>query len=116
MKILYAFLIGGLICSIGQLIMDNFKLLPVHITLLFVLIGALLDIGGLYDKLIEISGNGVSLPISSFGHSIVHAALEKAETFGFVGIFMGVFDKVASGIVAATFFAFLMAIIFKPKG
>lgn len=116
MKILYAFLIGGLICSIGQLIMDSFKLLPVHITLLFVLVGSLLDIGGIYDKLIEISGNGASLPISSFGHSIVHSALEKAETMGFIGVFAGVFDKVASGIAAATFFAFLMALIFKPKG
>lgn len=116
MKILYAFLVGGALCCLAQLIMDLFKLLPIHITLLYVLLGSILDIGNLYDKLIEFSGSGASLPISSFGHSIVHSALEKANELGFLGIFVGVFDKTASGITAAIVFAFFMALIFKPKG
>lgn len=116
MKILYAFLIGGALCAIGQLILDKFKLLPIHITLLYVLLGSIFDIGNLYDKLIEFAGSGASLPISSFGHSIVHSALEKANGLGILGIFVGVFDKTASGITAAIVFAFFISLIFKPKG
>ncbi len=116
MKILYAFLIGGAICALAQILMDYFKLLPIHITLLYVFIGAILDIGNIYDKIIEFAGSGASLPISSFGHSIVHSALEKANELGVLGIFVGVFDKTASGITAAIVFAFFIALICKPKG
>lgn len=116
MKLLYAFLVGGSICALAQIIMDTFKLLPIHITLLYVCLGSILDIGNLYDRLIDFAGSGASLPISSFGHSIVHSALEKANDLGALGIFVGVFDKTASGITAAIVFAFFIALIFKPKG
>jgi stage V sporulation protein AE len=116
MSIIYAFLIGGVICAIGQILMDKFKLLPVYITSLYVFIGAVLNIGGVYDKLIEIGGAGASLPISSFGHALVHAAVTKAEEIGYIGILTGVFDMTAAGIAAAIIFAFFAAIIFKPRG
>lgn len=116
MIFVYAFLVGGAICAIGQLLIDKVKLLPVHITALYVFLGGLLDIFNLYDKLIDFAGCGASMPISSFGHSLVHSAMEHAEELGAIGIFMGIFDKTASGITAAIVFAFFVSIIFKPKG
>lgn len=116
MIFLYAFFVGGLICAIGQLIMDKFKLTPGHITVLFVVIGAVLDGFNIYDKLIEFAGAGALLPITSFGHSLLHGALEKTKEVGFLGIGMGMFDLTASGITAAILFSFLAGIIFKPKG
>ena len=116
MIFLYAFLVGGLICAIGQLIMDKFRLTPGHITVLFVVIGAILDGFNIYDKLIELAGAGALLPITSFRHSLLHGALEKTKEAGFLGIGMGMFDLTASGITAAILFSFLAGIIFKPKG
>ena len=97
-----AFIVGGIICAIGQLILDYFKLTPAHITCGFVVVGAALDVFGLYDKLIKFAGAG--------------AQLEKSEQLGFIGIGMGMFDLTAAGITAAILFAFIIALIFKPKG
>ncbi|MFA7435180.1 MAG: stage V sporulation protein AE [Bacilli bacterium] len=116
MIFLYAFLVGGLICVIGQLIMDKFKLAPVYVTSLFVFLGAALDLFNVYDKLIEFAGAGASIPISSFGHALLHSALDAANEIGFLGLFVGVFDLTAAGIASAIIFAFFMALIFKPKG
>ncbi|XMB87231.1 stage V sporulation protein AE [Mycoplasmatota bacterium WC44] len=116
MIFLNAFLVGGLICSVGQVLIDRFKLTPAHITSSFVVVGALLDSFELYDKLIEFAGAGAQVPITSFGHSLLHGAMEKANEVGFLGIGMGMFDMTASGITAAIIFAFLVAVFFKPKG
>lgn len=110
-----AFLVCGTICMIGQLIYDNTKLTPGHITSLFVVIGAALDTFSLYDKLIEFAGAGASLPITSFGHSLIHGALEQAQQNGLIGIIGGMFELTAGGITSAILFAFLAALIFKPK-
>ena len=82
---------------------------------MFVVIGAALDTFGLYDKLIEFAGAGASLPITSFGHSLIHGALAQAQENGLIGIIAGMFDMTASGITAAILFAFLAAVVFKPK-
>ena len=116
MILLYAFIVGGIICMIGQLLIDIFKLQPIHITVLFVFSGAVLNIGGIYDKLIDFAGAGASLPISSFGHSLAHSALEKADEVGYAGIASGMFDTTANGITAAIVFAFFVAVIFRPRG
>lgn len=113
---LYAFVVGGLICVIGQLILDKFKLPPIYVTSLFVFLGAALDLFNIYDKLISFSGAGASIPISSFGHALLHAALDKANEIGFLGLFIGVFDLTAAGISAAIIFAFFISLFFKPKG
>ena len=76
-----AFIVGGIICAIGQLILDYFKLTPAHITCGFVVVGAALDVFGLYDKLIKFAGAGAQLPIMSFGHSVIHGAMEKSVRF-----------------------------------
>lgn len=116
MIFVYAFVVGGLICVIGQLIMDKFKLPPVYVTSLFVFLGAALDLFNIYDKLIDFAGAGASIPISSFGHALLHSALDKANEIGVLGLFVGVFDLTAAGIASAIIFAFFTALIFKPKG
>ena len=116
MIFLKAFIVGGLICALGQLILDFFKLTPAHITCGFVVTGAALDVFGLYDRLIEFAGAGAQLPIMSFGHSVIHGAMEKSEQLGFIGIGMGMFDLTAVGITAAILFAFIIALVCKPKG
>lgn len=115
MIFLNAFLVCGSICLIGQLIYDNTKLTAGHITSMFVVIGAALDTFGLYDKLIDFAGMGASLPITSFGHSLVHGALQQAQSDGVIGILLGMFSLTAAGITSAILFAFLVAVVCKPK-
>jgi len=112
---LKSFLFVGSICLIGQLILDNTKLTAGHITSLFVVIGAFLDTFSLYDKIIQFVGPGAYVPITSFGHSLVHGSLARAHDVGFIGIFMGMFDLTAAGIISAIFFSFIFMLIFKPK-
>lgn len=112
---LNAFVFCGFVCMIGQVIYDNTKLTPGHITSIFVVIGAILDIFHIYDMLINFAGMGASIPILSFGYSLMHAAMKSVSDMGLLGLAVGMFDMVASGITAAIFFAFLTAIIFKPK-
>ena len=92
MIIFYAFIICGLICLIGQIIYDNTKLTAGHITSLFVVIGAFLNIGGIYDKLIKLSPVGASLPITSFGHSLAHASWQTMIDDGVLGGLLGMFN------------------------
>ena len=116
MDYVIAFIVGGFICIIGQLLLDIAKLTPAHVMSIFVVAGAVLDGFGLYDKLIEFAGAGATVPITSFGHSLLHGAMEKADQHGFVGIGMGIFELTSAGISSAILFAFLVALIFKPKG
>lgn len=112
---IYSFLFCGLICLIGQLILDNTKLTAGHITSLFVVIGAFLDTFGIYDKIITFVGGGAMVPITSFGHSLIHGALEKAKDFGLIGLLMGMFDLTATGITAAIIFTFIFSLFFKAR-
>lgn len=112
---LYSFLFCGFVCLIGQLILDNTKLTPGHITSLFVIVGAFLDIFNIYDKIVQVVGGGALVPITSFGHLLIHGAMAKASSVGFIGIAMGMFDFTASGITSAIFFAFIFSLFFKPK-
>ena len=115
MNYIMAFLFSGLICFIAQMIYDNTKLTPGHITSLFVVIGSFLDLFLIYDKLIKIFHAGALIPITSFGHSLMHGALAATKEYGIFGIAMGMFDLTAAGISAAILFSFLVAIFFKPK-
>lgn len=110
-----AFLVCGGICLAGQLIYDHSKLTAGHITSIFVVIGAALDTFGWYDKLLEFAGMGAGLPITSFGHSLIHGALAQAQKEGLMGILLGMFDLTAAGITSAILFAFLTALVFQPK-
>jgi len=115
MLLFNSFLFCGFVCMIGQIILDNTKLTPGHITSIFVIVGAFLDSFSFYDWIIKKVGGGALVPITSFGHSLIHGALLKAETYGIKGILMGMFDLTATGITAAIIFSFLCALIFKPK-
>ncbi len=116
MIFLYAFLVGGFICVIGQILLDKTKLLPIHITAIFVAVGTLLDTFSLYDKIIDFAGAGASVPITSFGHSLSHGAYEGAIENGIIGLGAGMFDLTASGITSAILFSFIFSILFKPRG
>ncbi|EKN68814.1 stage V sporulation protein AE [Neobacillus bataviensis LMG 21833] len=112
----WAFVIGGLICVIGQLLFDVAKLTPGHTLSLLVVIGAVLDGFGLYEPLVDFAGAGASIPITSFGNALVHGAMQDAQAHGIIGVLTGMFQVTSSGISAAIIFGFIGALIFKPKG
>ncbi|WP_411955575.1 stage V sporulation protein AE [Alkalibacillus sp. S2W] len=116
MDFVWAFIVGGSICVIGQLLLDIFNLTPAHVMSLFVVSGAVLDGFSLYDRLIEFAGAGATVPITSFGHSLLHGAMAQAEEHGFLGIAIGIFQLTSAGIASAILFGFIVAVIFKPKG
>lgn len=113
---LWAFVVGGLICVIGQLMMDLTNLTPAHVMTLLVVFGAILDGLGLYEPLIKFAGAGASIPITSFGNALVHGAMAEAEKNGIVGIITGIFEVTSAGISAAIVFSFFAALLFRPKG
>ena len=115
-KFIFAFIIGGIICVIGQLIMDTLKITPAHTTCSLVVVGAILGGFGLYDPLVKFAGAGAFVPISSFGNTLVTAAINEAQQTGFLGIFSGLLKTVSAGVSSAIIFGFFAAIIFKPKG
>lgn len=115
MIFLYAFLFCGTICMISQIILDNTKLTPAHVTSLFVVIGALLDTFGIYDKIVLYAGAGALLPITSFGHLLVHGAMDLASEQGIMGLTQGVFNLTSAGISLALVMGVVLALIFKPK-
>jgi len=115
-QFLWAFLIGGAICVIGQLLLDGLKLTPAHTTVALVVTGAILGGLGLYDPIIKFAGAGASVPISSFGNSLVKGALKEFEASGPIGVFTGIFQITSAGISSAIIFGFIGALIFKPKG
>ncbi|GAE91835.1 stage V sporulation protein AE [Gracilibacillus boraciitolerans JCM 21714] len=116
MVFLWAFLVGGCICVIGQLLLDVGKLTPGHTLSTLVVAGAILDGFELYEPLIDFAGAGATVPITSFGNSLVHGALEEAEKHGIIGVITGMFEITSSGISAAIIFGMIGAIFFKAKG
>lgn len=113
---IWAFLVGGAICVLGQLLLDVGKLTPAHTMSLLVVLGAVLDGLGLYDPLIKFAGAGASVPITSFGNVLVHGALEEIEKHGWIGVLMGIFTLSSAGISSAIIFSFLASIFVRPKG
>lgn len=110
-----AFVVGGLICLLAQLILDNTKLSPGHVLSGFTVAGGVLGGFGLYDRMVEWAGAGATMPISSFGNALVKGALQEAETRGIMGVLTGMFELTSAGIAAAIVFAFLTAVAFNPK-
>ena len=112
---LNAFIFCGIICMIGQIILDKTKLTPGHITCLFVIIGAFLDVFNIYDKIVLLAGGGALVPITSFGHMLTHGAIQGYHDDGFMGLFIETFDLTSAGIVAVIVTSFYLSLIFKPK-
>ena len=107
---LNAFIFAGIVCAIGQIILDNTKLTPGHVTTIFVVVGASLDVFNIYDRLILWAGGGALVPITSFGHLLSHGAMVGTEDFGKWGLLTGMFN-----LTAAIICSFVFALIFKPK-
>lgn len=116
MPYVWAFLIGGAICVVGQLMFDVAKLTPAHTMSLLVVAGALLDGVGLYDPLIDFAGAGATIPITSFGNALVHGALTELQERGWIGVITGIFSVTSAGVSAAIVFSFLAALVARPKG
>ncbi|MEN6327068.1 MAG: stage V sporulation protein AE [Syntrophomonas sp.] len=112
-----AFLIGGALCLIGQLVMDLTKpaITPGHILVGYISIGAILSGLGLYQPLLKIGGAGASIPLSGFGHLLTQGTLKAVEEKGLLGAFSGGVEAAAAGITAAIVFGYLAAVIFNPK-
>ncbi|MFD0616260.1 stage V sporulation protein AE [Paenibacillus sp. GCM10027629] len=116
MQFLWAFVIGGLICVIGQLMFDVFKLTPAHTMTTLVVAGAVLDGFGWYEPLIDFAGAGATVPITSFGNALVHGAMTELKRDGWIGVITGIFEVTSAGISSAIIFSFLASLIVKPKG
>ena len=115
-KIIWSFIIGGIICIIGQIMMDVFAFTPAHTMSTLVVAGAILGGLGLYEPLIKLAGAGATVPICSFGNSLLKGAFMELEKDGPIGILTGIFELTSSGISSAIIFGFIGSLVFKPKG
>ena len=110
-----AFAIGGLICVIGQLLINLTKLTSARILVLFVVSGVVLTGLGVYEPLVKFAGAGATVPLTGFGYSLAKGAMESVDEYGILGAFCGGVMRTAAGISAAVLFGLLNALIFKPK-
>ena len=110
-----AFIIGGLLCVIGQILIDKTKLTPARILVSYVVIGVVLGGFGLYEPLVEYAGAGASIPLTGFGYSLAKGVKEAITKDGFIGIFTGGLKATAGGITAAIVAGLLVSLIFRPK-
>ena len=110
-----AFLIGGALCLIGQLLIDKTKLTPARILVGYVVVGVLLSGIGLYGPFADFSGSGATVPLTGFGHSLAKGVKDAVDSKGFLGIFTGGLKATAGGIATAVFAGLLGAIFFKDK-
>ena len=115
MDYLKAFIVGGIICAIGQVFIDKTKLTPARILVGFVVSGVILSALGFYEPLVEFAGAGATVPLSGFGHSLAKGVRAAVADKGFLGAFTGGLSATAGGITAAIVFGFIIAVFFKPK-
>ena len=115
MEYLNAFWVGGLLCAVGQILIDKTKLTPARILVIYVCVGALLTALGLYQPIVDYAGTGATVPISGFGYSLAKGVMEAVDKDGFIGIFTGGITATAAGIAAAVTFGFIFAVLSKPK-
>ena len=109
-----AFVVGGLICVIGEILILTTKLTSARILVLFVVSGVVLTALGLYKPVVDFAGAGATVPLTGFGYSLAMGAIEAVNKYGFWGIFCGGVTRTAAGISAAVLFGLLNALIFKP--
>ena len=113
--ILKCFVTAGIICVIGQILIDKTKLTPARILVIFVTTGAILGGLGVYQYLVDFAGAGATVPLTGFGYNLAKGAIETVQQMGLVGAFVGGVKAAAGGIAAAVFFGYLAALISKPK-
>lgn len=115
MDYLIAFLVGGAICALVQVLMDQTKLQPGRIMVLLVCLGAVLSAVGIYGPFKEWAGAGASIPLTGFGHTLFEGVKKGVDESGFLGIFKGGFTASAVGISAALIFGYLASLVFRSK-
>lgn len=114
MEYLKAFVVGGLFCVIGQILIDKTKMTPARILVTYVTAGVVLTALGIYGPLVKFAGGGASVPLTGFGYVLATGAREAVRQKGLLGAFTGGVAATAGGIAAAIFFGYLVALIFKP--
>ena len=114
-EILKAFLIGGILCAIGQLLIDLTKLTPARILTGYVVAGVILSAVGLYKPLADFGGAGASVPLTGFGHLLAEGVRKAVDSEGFIGIFTGGMTAAAGGITAALLAGLFASLVFKQK-
>ncbi len=115
MQLLRCFVVGGIICIIGQILIDKTKLTPARILVVFVTVGAILGGLGIYKYLIDFAGCGATVPLTGFGANLAKGTLEAVKENGLLGAFIGGVRASAGGIAAAVFFGYIASLIAKPK-
>lgn len=115
MEYVKVFITGGLICVIGQILIDKTKITPARILVVFLTMGVILTALGIYKPLVEFGGAGATVPISGFGYSLANGVIKEVDSIGFLGIFIGGVKATAAGISAAIVFGFLASLFAKPS-
>lgn len=115
MDYIKAFLVGGTICLIGQILIDRTKLTPARILVSYVVIGVILGGVGIYERLVDFAGAGATVPLTGFGNTLAKGVREAVDEKGFLGIFTGGLKATAGGITAAITAGLLAGILFKAK-
>ena len=115
MEYIKAFIVGGMFCVIGQILIDKTKLTPARILVSYVVSGVVLQLVGVYQKIVDFAGAGATVPLTGFGYTLCKGVKKAIEEDGFIGIFTGGCSAGAAGITAAIVFALLAAVVFKPK-
>ena len=109
------FVTGGLICLIGQILIDKTKITPARILVIFLTMGVILSAIGIYQKIIDFGGAGATVPISGFGSNLAKGVMKEVDSIGFLGIFTGGVKAAAAGISASIVFGFLASLFAKPS-
>ncbi|MCI5943942.1 MAG: stage V sporulation protein AE [Eubacterium sp.] len=115
MVYLKAFIVGGIICTLVQIFLDNTRLMPGRVMVLLVIAGVILGAVGIYEPLLQWAGCGASVPLSGFGYNLVKGVMEAVNDEGFIGIFKGGLKAAAAGTSSALVFSYLAALVFQPK-
>ena len=115
MDYIWAFLVGGILCAIGQIFIDKTAITPAKLLTGYVCSGVFLSLIGVYDKLVDFAGAGATVPLTGFGYTLFQGVKKAIEEQGFIGIFTGGLTATAGGITAAVVFAFFAALFSKPK-
>ncbi len=115
MQYINAFIVGGIICVMGQIIINKTKLTPAHVLVLFVTLGVILGATGVYEPIVEFGGAGATVPIPGFGYALAKGAIKAVKEDGILGAFTGGMSSTAGGITAAIVFGYTMAVLFNPK-
>ena len=114
-RYLQVFLVGGGICLIGQVVLNLTKMSPARILIMFLLLGAALELVGVFSYIKEFGGAGATVPICGFGSNLVKGAIEKSKELGLLGAFLGGVEAATAGLTAAIVFGFLISLVFNSK-